>query len=225
MKTLFLLFITIIFLICGVVYASSKNHVNHPKKDTMALKCILYSADLFYGMELGEKPVRDMVDTLVGEIPSFDSSSRLNLVILSGRDLGFKTQTNIFWEQILDSAEAKGYELCPPQVAPELYVMSQNMPARNTIKQKVSNGRPIFIGMNRIRHQIKNDRKGVFSIFSNKEYFDYVFCIKSNPKKNMYAIGYSATNSVHYDKDFIWTNDDLFIFLNKKAVTQQICQN
>jgi len=198
-----------------------------PQKDTLSLKCMLYSANLFYGMELGEKPLHDMVDTLVSEVPYFDSTNKLNLVILSAKDLGFTAANGLLWDDILDSAEARGYQVCPAQVAPEIYMMTQNMESsRNLIKQKMPAERPIFVGMDRIRHHIQT--KGLLSIFTNKKYFDYVFCIKANAKKTACELGYSPTNSVNNDKSFGWSNNDLFIFVNKPKVDRtkgQICKN
>jgi len=198
-----------------------------PQKDTLTLKCMLYSSSLFYGMELGEKPLHDMVDTLVSEVPYFDSTNKLNLVILSGRDLGFTQANGLLWDDILDSAEARGYQVCPAQIAPEIYMMTQNVESsRNLIKQKMPAERPIFVGMDRIRHHLET--KGLFSIFNNKKYFDYVFCIKANAKKTSCELGYSATNSVNNDKNFGWSNDDLFIFVNKTKIDKskgQICKN
>src|SRR5690348_8143093 len=120
MKKIILLICTAGLINSGHLYATNNNK-GTKAKDTLNLKCLLFSANLFYGIELGEKPVRDMVDTLVSEIPGYDSATQLNLVVVSARDLGFKGYKYILWEDILDSAESKGYEICPPQVGPELY--------------------------------------------------------------------------------------------------------
>lgn len=196
---------------------ATTNAKSNKGKDTISIRCMLFSPNLFYGIELGEKPVRDMVDTLVSEIPSYDTASELNLVIVSARELGFKGYKNILWEDILDSAESRGYEICPPQVGPELYVLSQNMPhGKALLNQKVANGRPIFIGMDRIRHNIIGQKNGGFAFLKRKNHFDYVFCIKSSPKRHSYELGYSATNTATQDEDFTWSTDDMFIFIKSQ---------
>jgi hypothetical protein len=197
-----------------LAYAHNKDTAN---KDTLNIRLILSSAGLFYGIELGDKPLNDLVDTLVGEIPYDDSSSRMNLVIITGKELGFTNQTHIRWRVILDSAKKKGYHLCPPQTAADLYVLSKNMPkGRNLINQKVANGKPIFMGMHRIRHNVGMQKKRfLFFTFTRKVYFDYVFCLKANSRKNAFILGYSATDSSSgSEKDYIWAYNDTFIFIN-----------
>lgn len=198
---------------------SASNHNNGKKeKDTISLKCLLSSPTLFYGIELGEKPVRDIVDTLVNEIPTYDTAQQVKLVILSGKDLGFTNQTNISWNAILDSAKSKGYRVCPPQIGPELYVLSQNMPGTQTLlTNKTLKGRPLFIGMDKLRHMGTEETqtsKG-FKLFERKPFYDFIFCIKSNTSLTDYVLGYSVTNTSTDDNSFGWTSSDMFIFISK----------
>lgn len=204
-KLSFLLFIALAAI--NVCYAGGLKKQHNPK-DTLSVKCLLFSPDLFYGIELGEKPLRDMVDTLVSQINMYDSSDVLNLVIVSGRDLGFTNQQDILWQQIIDSAQSRGYGICPPQAGPEIFVLSQNQKnGHNLLARKVATGKPVFIGMNKIAYK-DNTSKG--------QGFNYVFCIKSNGYKNSYSLGYSATSSVNRHKKYTWSSSDMFIFVNKK---------
>jgi hypothetical protein len=190
------------------------------KKDTLSLRCILSCPGLFYGVELNEKPVRDIVDTLVGEIPHYDTGKVLKVVIVSGKDLGFTNETGISWKTIVDSAQGRGYELCPAQLGAELFILSQNMPSGKTLLHNhVLKGKPLFIGMEPLKHHvIENlDDFGVplMAIFKRKDYFNYVFCIKSGTQLNSYDLGYSITESARDKKNYLWTSTDMFIFVNK----------
>jgi len=86
------------------------------KKDTISLRCTLSSPGLFYGAELNEKPVRDIVDTLLGEIPNYDTGKVLRAVIVSGKDLGFVNNNNISWKMLIDSAQKKRVYTLPSAV-------------------------------------------------------------------------------------------------------------
>jgi len=208
----------VLFVLLFAPYIASAQHGQSTmyqkkhKKDTLQLKCVLFSDRIFYGIELGEKAVPTMVDTLVSEIHQYDSGAVLTLVIVSAKDLGFRMMSGLMWDDILDSAKSHGYQLCPPQVAPEIFVMSQNMPKHNIIGERVAEGKPVFIGMDRIKHTDKQKRK----IFKNSDHFDYVFCIRAN-KNNEYELGYSATNTTNYDKDFVWNKDDFFVFVVRRS--------
>ena len=201
------------------VFAASKGNLNK-EKDTISVKCKLFCPNLFYGIELGEKPVPDIVDTLVNEIPYYDTAHRLKVVIVSGKDLGFTNETDISWDAIIDSAENRGYTICPPQLGPELYVLSQNLPAgRTLLTDHVLKGKPLFIGMDRLRHMGSDDegkQSAGHSIFKRKDYYDFVFCIKAGSKLNSYALGYSVTNTASDKKSYGWTSTDMFIFINNK---------
>jgi hypothetical protein len=183
------------------------------KKDTVHLKCVLFSSRLFYGIELGEKTLPTMVDTLVSEIQHYDSGSNITLVVVTAKDLGFRMMSGLMWDDILDSAKSHGYELCPPQIAPEMFVMSQNMSKQSAIGERIAEGKPVFIGMERIKHTDKLNRK----IFKHGDHFDYVFCIRANKNTNEYELGYSATNTTSFDEDFVWNKDDYFVFMVKKG--------
>lgn len=217
MKKIFIISLLFCFAIPHQLVAlSGRDTVS---KDTLKIKCVLSSAKLFYGFELGEKPVRDVVDTLVGEISFNDSTSNLDLVIVSGKDLGFKDETDILWTEIIDSARKRGYKICPPQTAADLYVISKNMPqGRSLIAQKLKSGRPVFIGMEDEEHEIRIEKKDIFFLFPyyHKIFYDYVFCLKSNAKKDAFMLGYAITSSSNKnDKQYIWSYNDLFIFINK----------
>lgn len=212
-KILTLLFLS---MLTGITTSYAITKGSKPKtKDTLSIKCLLFSPNLFYGIELGEKPVRDMVDTLVGQINMYDTAKELDLVILSGRDLGFSNQQNILWQQILDSATTRGYGVCPPQAGPEIYVLSQNMKQGHALlARRAAEGKPIFVGMNKLRFSGNtNNKSGIFG--SEKHSFDYVFCIKSGRQKNSYDLGYCATGAVKGRTKYVWTSNDLFIFVNK----------
>jgi hypothetical protein len=45
---------------------------------------------------------------------------QIQLVLLSGKDLGFSPDSQPSLQQIYERAEALGYSLCPPEVGPEL---------------------------------------------------------------------------------------------------------
>ncbi len=184
---------------------------NHNKKDTITLKCILFSANLFYGCELGEKPVCDMVDTLVSEIRDYDSSSKLQLVVVSLKDLGFAGWKNIPWNDILDSAAKHGYKPCLPQVGPEIIVMSQMVHhAQPLLPTDMSDNKPIYIGMKKIKHVPIRNNTGTISGLRSDNSFEYIFCIKGTHKKGEYMLGYCATD---FDKHiYSWTDKDRFIF-------------
>lgn len=200
----------------GLVTASNNNN-SSTKKDTIQLKCLLFCPNLFYGIELGEKPVKDIVDTLVSEIPYYDTAQSLKLVIISAKDLGFTNESDISWDEILDSADSRGYGACPPQLGPELLVLSQNLMKNQAILNNDNlKGKPLFIGMDKLRHINRNDRKpSTHSIFKRKNYYDFIFCVKENTKSNLYELGYSITDTPDDDKDFVWNSNDLFIFLSK----------
>ncbi len=204
-----------LFILSDISSAHTRDTLN---RDTLNVRLILSSAKLFYGIELGEKPLSDLVDTLVGEINYNERTTVLNLVVITGKELGFTNQTHIRWKQIVDSAKKKGYRLCPPQTAADLYVISKNMPhGRNLLTQKVENGKPIFMGMGQERHIVSTQRKKFLFIFpyTHRVYFDYVFCLKANSKKSAFILGYSATDaSSGSKKDYIWTYNDMFIFVN-----------
>src|SRR5581483_959160 len=203
MKKIVLFLIAGILLIpCTIFAQNAKANMMHRKhrKDTLHIKCMLFSSRLFYAIELGEKPVATMVDTLVSEIKQYDSGAEFTLVLLTAKDSGFRMMSGLMWDDILDSAKSHGYQLCPPQMAPEIFVWSQNLPKQNVIGERVAEGRPIFIGMDRIKHEDKQKRK----IFKHSDHFDYIFCIKDNPKNGEFELGYSATNTVNFDKDFVW---------------------
>jgi|GEM_PF-1443099 hypothetical protein len=189
------------------------------KKDTISLRCSLSSPGLFYGAELNEKPVRDIVDTLLGEIPNYDTGKVLRAVIVSGKDLGFVNNNNISWRALIDSAQKRGYTLCPPQLGAELLLLSQNIPKGKTLLSKhVLQGKPLFIGMQPLRHRVKEnlDDFGVplIAIFKRKDYYDFVFCIKSGVHLNSYDLGYSVTESARDKKSFLWSSSDMFMFIS-----------
>ncbi len=205
-----------ITLIPSVFASGHDNKGSKKAKDTINIKCELYSPNLYYGIELGEKPTATMVDTLVGEIENYDTDANLNLVVITAQNLGFTNQTNILWEQILDSAQKRGFGICPAQIGPELYVLSQNIPSqKKLLSSSVINNRPIFVGMDKIRHTLNKLKKNGYHPFRHRDFFDYVFCIKSDNQKHEYELGYCATNSTTAGEAFVWNYNDKFIFVNK----------
>lgn len=216
MKKLLLILVTLSVL-APLAHLEAKDGRKKTKgNDTINVKCKLFSANLYYGIELGEKPTPTLVDTLVGEIEEYDTNKELDLVVITAKQLGFTNQTNITWDEILDSAENKGYGVCPPQAGPEFFILSQNAPSQKAyLWQRTFNGRPIFVGMERIRHHLYDNKKGKHPLFGHKNYFDYVFCIKSNIAKHNFELGYCATNSVTDTKRYTWDYNDRFIFLRK----------
>lgn len=212
------LLITLAMGITLIPFAFATGHdKGHKKaKDTLNVKCKIYSPDLYYGIELGEKPTATMVDTLVGEIQEYDTDADLNLVVITAQNLGFTNQTNILWEQILDSAAKRGFGICPAQIGPELYVLSQNVTSqKQLLSNNVVNNRPIFVGMEKIRHTLIKMQRGGYHPFRHKDFFDYVFCIKSDNQKKDYELGYCATNSTIAGEAFVWNYNDKFVFVNK----------
>lgn len=224
MKTLLTILMIGSLMVPVSMNAANKHNTPAQHKDTMSMRCILYTPELFYGIELGEKNAKDMVDTLVGEVPFYDTNDNYNLVILSARDLGFENERDIFWQDILDSAESKGYGVCPAQVAPELFVQSQNMSNSSLLAKRASGSRPLFVGMDKIKHAAVTAKKNRQA----KDAFDYVFCIKRDTRKHAYALGYCATNKANNRAEFTWNSNDLFIFIdkpNKRKNKATYCKN
>lgn len=213
---------TIILLVLpGMLYAAGYPPKNN--RDSLKLKCILYSANLFFGCELGEKPLNEEVDTLVTEINNYDSSSQLNLVLVSAKDLGFRGWRNIFWNAIIDSALNHGFRLCPPQAGPEILVMTQGgQQTSGFMAANQPDGKPIYIGMDKLRHNKEHEKKGRYLLSGANNYFDYVFCIRQEGKNDAYQLGYCITdNATHL---FTWTEDDLFLFVRPdKPISAQSC--
>lgn len=205
----------VILALCWIAPPPNTGMGAHEKtegQDTINLKCILFSPKLFYGCELGEKPMSTLVDTLVGEIQNYDSSCELHLVTVSLKELGFGGWKGIPCNVILDSARRHGYKLCPPQTAPELIVLSQIGRRSHPIFSKtLSDSKPYFIGMNTLRHYSTTDKQGKTIGHSRGSFFDYIFCVKSSHKKGECQLGFCATtNTTHI---FSWTDDDRFIFV------------
>lgn len=180
--------------------------------DTINLKCLLYSPKLFYACELGEKPVSNLVDSLVGEIKNYDSSRRLNLVIVTLKDLGFGGWKGIPCAAILDSARSHGYKLCPPQTGPELIVLSQTCRRRHSrIPGGLAAGKPIYIGMKKLRHYISGSKSISPNGLGGGVFFDYIFCIKGGRRGGDCQLGFCATDNVTHI--FSWTDEDRFILV------------
>jgi hypothetical protein len=178
-------------------------------ENAFSVNCLLTSPNLFYACELGEKPVMDKVDSLVGNIQYNTDNASIDLVVVSANDLGFKNLADVEWDEILDSALARGYALCPQQTGPELYVMAANK--SKTVKlPKLPINTPVFIGMPQIDKTVSHKVLG-FKVQKNE---GYVFCLKAQGQNKSYKLGYCTTNKE--DENYFWTSQDMFIFAKKK---------
>ncbi len=211
--------ITILMLgyILNPLSVNASAHGSSKKEnDTISVKCLLFSPNLFYGIELGEAHVCGTVDTLLNEIPNYDTTQKLKVVVVSARELGFKGEADIPWDEIMDSATHKGYGICPPQLGPELYVALQNIPAgRKLLSKNILKDKPLFIGMDKLRHMNNDGKKASVHSRKNKNYYDFVFCIESNTKLHSYELGYSVTDAARDSKGYIWSSNDMFIFISR----------
>jgi hypothetical protein len=179
-------------------------------ENVFSVNCLLTSPGLFYASELGEKPVMDKVDSLVGQIQyNVNNNNSLDLVVVSAKDLGFKELVDVQWDEILDSALARGYALCPQQTGPELYVLAANKSKTEKLPKLPSNV-PVFIGMPQIDKTVSHKVLG-FKVTRNE---GYVFCLQSQGQNKSYKLGYCTTNKE--DENYFWTAQDMFIFAKKK---------
>lgn len=181
--------------------------------DTFTVKNLLSSVELYYGMELGEKRQADILDTLLHETPFTDSLKQFNLVIIQVKQLGIKNKQHVFFEDIIDSAKSQGYKACPPQVGAEILVHTQNMPHdKGLFTSKVIDGTDVFIGMDPETHSKMKYKKGEAR---KGKFFDYVFCIKSDPKNKGLALGYAKSDSNNSSEIYVWTSNDYVVLVNK----------
>jgi hypothetical protein len=203
MKKLLIILLAIGSLTSGKLTAGNEKRRSGPI-DTFTVKCLVSSANLFYAAELGEKPSLDKVDTLAGSI-NYTNSQNVHLALVSAADLGFENLDDVKWDEILDSAISHGYQVCPQQMGPELYLLSQckklqNLPANV----------PIFIGMQEIKEIVQKRFIGITAKNEN----GYVFCLKSDCRRKKYQLGYSTTASSN--KHYCWTAADKFLFVKVK---------
>lgn len=210
-KSLFIISFVYLF---GNCYSQVKHNIRPTNEaDTFTVKNILSSVSLYYGMELGEKRQADMLDTLLHETPFTDSLKQFNLIILQVKQLGIKNKQHIFFEDIIDSAKRQGYKACAPQVGAEILVHTQNMPHdKSLFTSKVVDGMDVFIGMDPETHSKIKYKKGEAR---TGKFFDYVFCIKSDPKKKDLALGYTKSDSNNASEVYVWTSNDYVVLVNK----------
>jgi len=190
--------------------SATNTHRDLGKQDNVfSVNCLLTSPNLFYASELGEKPVKDKVDSLVGDIQYNEANTSLDLVVVSANDLGFKNLEDVEWDEILDSALARGYALCPQQTGPELYVLAENK-SKSVKLPKLPTNTPVFIGMPQIDKTINHKVLGI----NFKKNMGYVFCLKAEGQNKSYKLGYCTTNKE--EENYFWSSKDMFIFAKKK---------
>lgn len=204
MKNLLLIMLTIGSLITSNAMAGTEKRKTAPIIDTFTVHCLFSSANIFYAAELGEKQSPDKVDSLVGVI-DYDSTQSIHLALVSASDLGFKNLDDVQWSEILDSAISHGYKVCPPQIGPEIYLLSQCKKMHN-IPVNV----PVFIGMPEIKEYTKHKFLGITA--QNEQ--SYIFCLKTNAKNKSCELGYTTTK--YSSKHFCWTSTDKFLFVKVK---------
>jgi len=203
MKNSILILLVAGSLTAGNLFATNNNRNNGAKRDTLNIKCLLYSPNAFYAAELGETPLKSTVDSLAASIP-YDSTQNLNLVVVSATDLGLQNLADVQWDELLDSAISHGYQPCPAQAGPELYLLSQCVKLHN-----MPTTQPIFIGMQEI-----TPKKHKFMGISLKKEEAFVFCLKSKDHGKSYKLGYASTQLGN--KSYIWSADDKFVFVKGK---------
>ena len=202
MKKLLLLLLVTGSLTSSNLFANNNNGIG-ARKDTFSIKCLLFSPNAFYAAELGETPLKNTVDSLAGTI-TYDTTQNLNLVVVSAADLGLQSLADVQWDELLDSAISHGYQPCPAQIGPELYLLSQCVKLHN-----MPTNVPVFIGMQEI-----TPKKHKFVGISLKKEESFIFCLKSKDHGKSYKLGYASTQLGN--KSFIWSAEDKFVFVKGK---------
>ncbi|HXP49634.1 MAG TPA: hypothetical protein VN922_06770, partial [Bacteroidia bacterium] len=192
---------------------ASNNNSNNRKHDTASdesinLKFMLSSPNLFYAAQLGEAPVKDKVDSMINTI-TFDTAQNVHLVLVSAADLGLRNLADIQWEEILDSALAHGYQWCPAQTGPELLLWAQYTSTTQGLS-KLHPNVPVFIGM----PEMCNTKTQKVHGKQHKYWDGYVFCLKSDGRHKGYKLGYTSTGLDA--KPVYWSSNDMFVFVKSK---------